>query len=106
MPDLRLLPAHGPVTSSVHDRVDELVAHHEERLDLCVKAVGVGQETAYDVATELPWTRHARRLADLDVFNTALATMETLAHLELAAAQGRVARREVDGVLVYGPVRP
>ncbi|HVE31271.1 MAG TPA: MBL fold metallo-hydrolase, partial [Mycobacteriales bacterium] len=32
MPDLRLLPAHGPVADSVHARVDQLVAHHEDRL--------------------------------------------------------------------------
>ena len=32
MPDLRLLPAHGPVAPSVHARVDELVAHHDGRL--------------------------------------------------------------------------
>jgi glyoxylase-like metal-dependent hydrolase (beta-lactamase superfamily II) len=101
MPDLRLLPAHGAVTSSVHARVDELVAHHEERLALCRAAVGTGGSTAHDVAGELPWTRHARRLADLDVFNTALATMETMAHLELLAARGEVAREVVEGVQVY-----
>ncbi len=32
-PDAMLLPAHGPVTPSVHARVDELVAHHGARLD-------------------------------------------------------------------------
>jgi glyoxylase-like metal-dependent hydrolase (beta-lactamase superfamily II) len=104
MPDLRLLPAHGPVTGSVHTRVDELVAHHEDRLRLCLESVHAGRRTAYDVATDLPWTRHARRLVDLDVFNTALASMETLAHLELLAAQGRVTRSETDGVLVFGPL--
>jgi glyoxylase-like metal-dependent hydrolase (beta-lactamase superfamily II) len=104
MPDLRLLPAHGAVTGSVHARVDELVAHHEERLRLCLESVEAGRQTAYDVATDLPWTRHARRLVDLDVFNTALASMETMAHLELLAAQGRVVRTETDGVLVYRPL--
>jgi glyoxylase-like metal-dependent hydrolase (beta-lactamase superfamily II) len=104
MPDLRLLPAHGAVTGSVHTRVDELVAHHEERLRLCLESVQAGRQTAYEVATDLPWTRQARRLVDLDVFNTALASMETMAHLELLAAQGRVVRSETDGVMVYGPL--
>jgi glyoxylase-like metal-dependent hydrolase (beta-lactamase superfamily II) len=104
MPDLRLLPAHGAVTASTHARVDELVAHHDDRLQLCVDAVAAGHQTAYDVAAELPWTRHARRLVDLDVFNTALATMETMAHLQLLAAQERVSRAEDDGVLRYTPV--
>jgi glyoxylase-like metal-dependent hydrolase (beta-lactamase superfamily II) len=103
MPDLRLLPAHGEVTGSTHARIDELVAHHEQRLDLCLAAVRDGRETAYDVAVALPWTRHARRMRDLDVFNAALAAMETLAHLELLAAQGRVARSEPDGVALFTP---
>ncbi|MGH3330083.1 MAG: MBL fold metallo-hydrolase [Nocardioidaceae bacterium] len=97
MSDMTLLPAHGPVTESSHARVDELVAHHDQRLDLCLQAVDSGIDTAYGVALELPWTRHARRMRDLDFFNAALATLETLAHLELLAAQGRVARQTVDG---------
>ena len=101
MPDLRLLPAHGPVTTSSHARVDELVAHHDERLALCLAAVRAGRATAYDVAGELPWTRHAKRLDDLDVFNAALATMETHAHLQLLAARGELTRTETDGVDVY-----
>ena len=32
LPDMKLLPAHGPVTESSHQRVDELVAHHDARL--------------------------------------------------------------------------
>lgn len=103
LPDLRLLPAHGAVTASTHARVDELVAHHDDRLRLCLESVRAGRQTAYDVAAELPWTRHARRLGELDVFNTALASMETLAHLELLAAQGTVVRTRTDDVLHYTP---
>jgi glyoxylase-like metal-dependent hydrolase (beta-lactamase superfamily II) len=103
MPDLRLLPAHGAVTGSTHTRVDELVAHHDERLRLCLESVRAGRQTAYDVAADLPWTRRERRLAELDVFNAALASMETMAHLDLLAARGAVTRRDDDGVSVYGP---
>jgi glyoxylase-like metal-dependent hydrolase (beta-lactamase superfamily II) len=101
MPDLRLLPAHGPVTESSHSRVDELLVHHDERLQLCLEAVESGLETAYDVALQLPWTRHHRNMRDLDVFNAALATMETAAHLDLLAARTRVVRTEVDGAWRY-----
>ena len=103
LPDLRLLPAHGAVTGSTHTRVDELVAHHDERLRLCLASVRAGRQTAYDVAGDLPWTRREKRFADLDVFNAALASMETMAHLDLLAARGEVTRRDDDGVSVYGP---
>ena len=105
LPDLRLLPAHGPVTTSTHARIDELIAHHEERLALCEQAVAAGAATAYDVAKQLPWTRRGKSLADLDLFNAALASLETFAHLELLAAQGRVHRAEDGGVVGYAPGR-
>lgn len=101
LPDLRLLPAHGPVAPSSHARVDELLAHHEERLALSLAAVRGGSQTSYDVAGELPWTRHGRRLAELDVFNSAMATLETRAHLSLLVARGDLARVERDGVATY-----
>ena len=106
LPDLRLLPAHGPVTESSHTRIDELLAHHEERLRLCLDAVESGLDTAYDVAQVLPWTRHQRRMRDLDVFNATLATLETAAHLDLLAAQSRIVRAEVDGAFHYTGLPP
>ena len=42
-----------------------------------------------------------RTLSELDGFNQLLAIFETGAHLDLLAAQGRVAREDVDGVLRY-----
>ncbi len=101
LPDLTLLPAHGPVGGSSHARVDELIAHHEVRLDLCVQSVRAGRRTAYDVARDLPWTRHARTMSELDLFNAALATLETLAHLELLAARGDVVRTDAAGTLEF-----
>ncbi|MCB0907616.1 MAG: MBL fold metallo-hydrolase [Nocardioidaceae bacterium] len=90
LPDLRLLPAHGPVAPSTHARVDQLAAHHDVRLGLCREAVRSDPLTAFSVAHELPWTRHEMHLDDLDLFNVALAVLETRAHLELLAARGEV----------------
>ncbi|WP_104105775.1 MBL fold metallo-hydrolase [Nocardioides sp. 616] len=101
LPDLRLLPAHGPLAPSSHARAEELLAHHEHRLAQCLELVGSGERTAYEVAGGLGWTRHERRLESLDVFNTALATMETRAHLVLLVARGDVTVADVDGVDVY-----
>ncbi|GAB2871273.1 MBL fold metallo-hydrolase [Nocardioides pacificus] len=104
LPDARLLPAHGPVADSVHSRVDELVVHHDERLALCRAGVAAGGSTAWQVAGELPWTRHEHRFDTLDVFNGALATLETKAHLELLVARGELSRTDSDGGFVYAPV--
>lgn len=98
LPDMTVLPAHGPVGMSSHARVDELALHHEERLDLCLQAVQGGARTAWEVATELPWTRRNRTVADLGPFDAVMAAFETMAHVELLALQGRVTR--VDGETV------
>ena len=100
-PDARLLPAHGPVTDSVHARVDELVAHHGKRLDETLAAITRGAVSAYDVAGQLTWTRRERSLDELDPFNQMLAIAETAAHLELLTAQGRVRYDDTDGLRCY-----
>lgn len=104
MPDLRLLPAHGPVAPSSHARVDQLLEHHEHRLRLCLDALAARPATAYAVAGALPWTRHERRLADLDEFNGALASMETKAHLELLVARGLATREHTPDGVVFSAV--
>jgi glyoxylase-like metal-dependent hydrolase (beta-lactamase superfamily II) len=98
LPDARLLPAHGPVTDSVHDRIDELLEHHQDRLDATAKAVEQGAHTAFDIAHVLPWTRHVRRLDELDMFNQMLAIHETMAHLRVLVERGRLAETTVDGI--------
>ncbi len=100
-PDARLLPAHGPVTESVHARVDELVAHHGRRLDEVEAAVRAGASNAYEVGGILRWTRREHKLSDLDTFNAMLAVFESSAHLELLEAQGRLTSKLADGLRSY-----
>lgn len=97
LPDLRLLPAHGPVTTSTHARVDELVAHHDARLDEAQAAVAAGAASGLDVARSLRWTSRRRGFDDLDLFNRALAVSETLAHLDLLVARGRLLAAQTAG---------
>jgi glyoxylase-like metal-dependent hydrolase (beta-lactamase superfamily II) len=106
LPDMRLLPAHGPVAPSTHARIDELLAHHAGRLGRCLAAVQAGAATAFEAAHALRWTRRGRQLGELDPFNQMLAVIETRAHLELLTAQGRLAGAERDGVVYYAVPGP
>lgn len=101
LPDLRLLPAHGPVGMSSHERVDQLLGHHEQRLRACLDAFSQADLTPYDVALMLPWTRHDKAFQSLDVFNAALATLETRAHLRLLVARGDLDADDADGTEVF-----
>jgi glyoxylase-like metal-dependent hydrolase (beta-lactamase superfamily II) len=102
LPDLTLLPAHGPVAPSTHARIDQLVSHHDDRLSLCREAVADGGATAYAAAHLLPWTRHGLAFDDLDLFNAALATLETRAHLELLVARAELTSARTSDGVVYG----
>jgi glyoxylase-like metal-dependent hydrolase (beta-lactamase superfamily II) len=102
LPDLTVLPAHGPVAPSSHARVDELLVHHEHRLDLCLAALGHDWLTSAQVAKQLGWTRHETAYDDLDEFARGMAAMETKAHLELLVARGLAVRSEDDeGVVTF-----
>ncbi|MGI8306622.1 MBL fold metallo-hydrolase [Saccharopolyspora hattusasensis] len=102
MPDMRLLPAHGPATDSVHRRVDELLDHHDTRLDATAGIVEKGASTAYEVARALTWTRRERTFDELgDPFNQMLAVLETAAHLDVLSLQGKLAKEETEGVVHY-----
>ncbi len=101
LPDMRLLPAHGPVSESVHERVDQLLDHHDRRLDEIEAAAVEGASTAYDVARILTWTRRERTLDELDPFNQMLAVLETGSHMDVLALQGRLRMERVDGVRQY-----
>ena len=97
-PDARLLPAHGPDHSFVHERVDELLEHHAARLDASLAAVSAGATTAREVAQRLRWTRRGTALDDLDWFNRMMAVLETWAHLVVLVEQGMLNTRSDGGV--------
>ncbi len=101
MPDRRMLPAHGPVTDSVHARVDELLEHHRQRLDTMAAQIEAGASTAFEAANRLGWTRRGRKLSEMDAFNQMLAVLETGAHLDLLVSQNKLAADEVDGIRRY-----
>jgi glyoxylase-like metal-dependent hydrolase (beta-lactamase superfamily II) len=105
LPDMRLLPAHGPVSPSTHARIDELIGHHDDRL-AAVMAVLSGDDrlTAYQVAQELPWTSRKRQLSEMDPMNKMLAVCETAYHLDLLVAQGALTSTTDDGIRRYGRV--
>ena len=96
-----VLPAHGAPFKGLATRVDELLAHHADRLRASRAALGSGARTAQEVARVLSWTRRNRDYAELDGFNRQLAVQETAAHLDLLVSQGTVRVREADGVRFY-----
>ncbi|MBO3682784.1 MBL fold metallo-hydrolase [Streptomyces sp. NEAU-YJ-81] len=103
--DTRLLPAHGPVAPSAHDRVAELLAHHDDRLGKSLSALGESTLDAHAVARKLSWTRREVSLDELSAFNQMLAINETAAHLDVLVLRRRATSTFVNGVDMYTRVR-
>ena len=101
LPDATLLPAHGPAGSSTHARVDELLAHHDQRLTDTATAVEQGASSAFEVANVLGWTRRAKHFDELDMFNQIMAVNETVAHLVVLVERGWLRCDTVDGIVRY-----
>jgi glyoxylase-like metal-dependent hydrolase (beta-lactamase superfamily II) len=96
----RVLPAHEWDIDWFKKRVDELLVHHESRLDEMVEAVGIESEsTASDVARRIRWNT-----GGFDSFSAWMkraAIGETLAHLRFLAGQGRLKEYQRDGVTYF-----
>ncbi|MFZ2174893.1 MAG: MBL fold metallo-hydrolase [Rhodococcus sp. (in: high G+C Gram-positive bacteria)] len=105
LPNAQMLPAHGRVTPHVHDRVDALLAHHDERFDAVLSQVASGRHTAADIGGALTWTRHERALADLRAIHRMMAILEISAHLDVLVLQGRLERTEIDGVYHFAAAK-
>lgn len=99
--DAVMLPAHGAPGGPVHARVQELLAHHDERLAATLAAVAAGSGTALETARALGWTRRLKPFDGLDVFNQVLAVGETAAHLTVLCERGQV-RETTGGAGVLG----
>ncbi len=94
-----VLPAHGNEFRGFRERIDELLGHHDDRLDE-IRALLAGEpRSAYEIAGGMRWRADAR-WDELPAFVRRMATTEALAHLELLHTRGELHRLTLDGGLV------
>jgi len=99
-----VLPSHGFPFTGLHLRLDQLVAHHEERLDALAVALGRdgkgggGKTTRGKTAVEMLPVLFRQ---ELDNFQIGFAIGETLAHLACLEGRGRARRDEANGVVRF-----
>lgn len=88
-----VLPGHGPVFHDLDGRIDELLLHHEERLEIMRREILDGPKTSFDVSGRV-------FRDDLTLYEHCFALAETLAHLDHLVLEGRAERSE-NGVITY-----
>jgi glyoxylase-like metal-dependent hydrolase (beta-lactamase superfamily II) len=89
-----LLAGHGEPIADARTRLEELRAHHRERLASAAECLDGGPTTAYDVSLRL-WPQ------ELPPSLRRMAVAETLAHLERLVAEGGAARDGDGGPVSY-----
>jgi glyoxylase-like metal-dependent hydrolase (beta-lactamase superfamily II) len=85
--DALVLPGHQRRFHGLAGRVDELLAHHEARLDEAQAVVAAGASTIWEVATRLRWSRP---WAEITGIMRRAALGETAAHLTHLELRGRL----------------
>jgi glyoxylase-like metal-dependent hydrolase (beta-lactamase superfamily II) len=98
-----VFPGHGPVFNSLRIRVEEICSHHGQRERVIMKAASEEPKTVYQIAAEIPWIPDQGGVGfqNLEGMDRRLAIMETIAHLKLLLAEGRVREIERDGISFY-----
>lgn len=91
--DTLVLPSHGIPFRGLHQRIDDLTAHHEEQLAMLVQACAEPCSAA-DLLPRL----FRRELKGMHLF---LALGEALAHLEYLVQDEKVERVEEEGMTRY-----
>ena len=96
--DTLVLPSHGRPFRGLHTRVDQLVAHHDERFAEVIKACAEVPQHAADL---LPLLFRRK----LDLHQTTFAMGESVAHLHALWLAGRLTRRlDADGIYRFTSV--
>ncbi len=89
-----VLPGHGPVFHDLDGRIEELISHHEERLDVMRRAISDRPKTPYEVSRIVfrgTLTEHQR----------SFALAETLAHLDHLVLEGRAQGVQKEEYVAY-----
>ena len=100
-----VLPAHEDVFSNFEARIEQLLEHHEKRKSDALDALEQGAKTGYQTAAKIQWILNDAIVPfeELSPLDKRLATMETLAHLELLFTEGKVDKVRRD-VILYSPL--
>ncbi len=98
-----VLPGHGEPFRGLPERTDELLAHHQRRLDEVIELLSSQPGVAlsgYEIAARMRWSRR-RTWDDLSGFERRMAVTEALAHIELLHARRKLQKRYGDGEITY-----
>lgn len=87
-----LLPGHRRLIRNHRERIQELKAHHEQRLEEVLGILERGPLNAYQVASKMEWDIVCDSWDRFPMAQKWFATGEAIAHLRYLEQEGRIAR--------------
>ena len=95
------LPGHRK-TGDFHKRIDELLVHHQVRLDEVERLIREAPgSTAYDISGKMRWKIRAANWDDFPATQKIFAVGECMSHLDLLERCGKIKGRLEDGLMRY-----
>jgi glyoxylase-like metal-dependent hydrolase (beta-lactamase superfamily II) len=95
------LPGHDQPFNNFRARIDEITRHHAHRNLEILEKILFRAKTAYGIAKEINWADNSS-WQDLPPFHQRMAIFETMAHLEMMAADSRIDKMPKGGIIYYG----
>jgi len=102
---LTALPAHRQNNMNFYARIDELLKHHQVRLDESYNIITDNPSLhAYDIAGKMQWSMRGKNWEEFPMAQKWFAVGETIAHLDYLLAEGRLCKNEINGVFHYSAI--
>lgn len=95
---------HRHIVYNMKQRIDELRAHHGERLDEIREVMGEDVLSPRDVASRMKWSLTIKEWSDFPDPQKWFATSEAMSHLEYLYYAKELNRATVDGRLIYSKI--
>lgn len=100
----QVLPAHGSRMDDLKQRIDEILHHHELRMQEILATFRGETLTAYQVAMRMLWTDEKKPLDSMGSQAARAAVNETLAHLKMLVDEGKVAKTETEDLVQFARI--
>lgn len=88
-----VLPGHGEPIQDFKNLLENILRHHEQRLEQVLSVLSQGEKTAYDISKAL--------FPDTKSFEVFLGVSEILGHLNILLEEGKIIFRSRDGICYY-----
>ena len=96
-----VLPGHRRLIDDHRARINELKAHHRNRLNEVLDILTAGSQHAFQIASQMTWDLATKSWDHFPVAQKWFATGEAIAHLRYLEEEGKVSRKVEDELTVF-----